>query len=238
MEFAKIALGLLILILTVGICFAIMFFCIRSMIRLLSQPTVKWPLIGFLVFFIFFSSQDLFTDFSWGNLGRIIFLVILCVGLFCLKTSESSHPYSKHSHHVDWDDFDDEKPFRTSGKSTKRKPSTYTDDFSDQLRKQKRDIARAQYAMEAQEEAMKRQQEKMEDKKKEREKKQREAALRRGNPVGGGACPYLYSLSTGYYEGWRSYRCDMTGVTFEDTHCKNLCYYSSEYEKNCPYFNN
>lgn len=238
MEFAKIALGLLILILTVGICFAIMFFCIRSMIRLLSQPTVKWPLIGFLVFFIFFSSQDLFTDFSWGDLGRIIFLVILCVGLFCLKTSKSSHSYSRHSHHVDWDDFDDEKPFRTSVKAPKRKPSTYANDFSDQLSKQRRDMARERYAMEVQEEALKEQREKLKEEEKEREAKRREAALRRGDRVGGGACPHLYVRQCGYYEGWRNYRCDMTGAEFEDTHCKNLCFYSSDYEKNCPYYNN
>ena len=50
-----------------------------------------------------------------------------------------------------------------------------------------------------------------------------------GQPVGSGSCPHLLRIEMGYYESWNCYRCAATGATFDDEHCRHLCYYEPKY---------
>ena len=69
----------------------------------------------------------------------------------------------------------------------------------------------------------------------EREYAEEEAKRKRGRYVQGGSCPHLLHLDSEFYEGWRCYKCEMTGATFEDEYCRKMCYYSEKY-RNCPYY--
>lgn len=69
----------------------------------------------------------------------------------------------------------------------------------------------------------------------ERDYAEEEAQRKRGRYVQGGSCPHLLHLDSEFYEGWRCYKCEMTGATFEDEYCRKMCYYSEKY-RNCPYY--
>lgn len=50
-----------------------------------------------------------------------------------------------------------------------------------------------------------------------------------GYPVESGSCPHLLRIEMGYYESWNCYRCEVTGGTFDDDYCRNMCYYEEKY---------
>lgn len=221
--------GILVIILSfamLALVIAMLVYCVKMLLLFFSQPIIKGLSIGILLFAAFICFKDLKDNFNWENLGYGVLFIVICVGLLFLKSSGNYEIYQKERR---WERrFEDKskyEDYKVSGKKqTNPSYSSYDDSM---LRRQEEEIRRRQEEADRHfEEQQRRQQE--------YEERMKEAERHRGRPVAGGACKYLYSREAGYYEGWKVYRCDVTGAEFEEEYCRKHCLYADYFYK-CPY---
>lgn len=219
MGIVEMVLALVVCIASLALTVAILVYCAKMTLLFFSHPVVKGISIVILLFAAFICLKDLDDTFSWENLLYGVLCIAICVGLVFLKSSNNYQSYSRKRRR----NFeDDSKRF-----VKKQKNSSHSHDVDWEWKKHEEKIRRQQ-------EEVDRKMEENERRQREHEEKMKEAERRRGRPVAGGACQYLYERDTGYYEGWRIYRCDVTGAEFEDGYCRKHCLYA-KYFYECPY---
>ncbi len=209
--------------------------CVKWMLEFLADPLVKAFAIFILGVTAYVTLSSLEEGFDWTYLLVGVVCIALCVGLLFLKGPKKSYRSRRNNQRdymdFDYDDDDDEIPIR----KPERKRNTYEDQNSYGWGQAEESSGYSYSHMEE----LRRQQEELERREEKRQEKIREAAMRRGRPVAGGACPYLYERENGYYDGWKRYRCDISGAEFESGYKQQNCDYPRTYEKcryNCDHY--